>query len=495
MDYDDYGDDYDDYDDEDYEDYDQQQYAAPPKQKVAPPKPTVALQIAVAGKPAMAAVGITKPPAGWGKSNPNAHAASAPAPAAAKGVAKPPPGWGKPEAPASAAAGISKAPPGWGKPETTTSTTTTSSSATKLGATQKTPPRKQGGGSSDTSTSISNQVSSKQPFKPLPEVLKNTRSQLSMVVLGHVDAGKSTLMGQLLVQVGQVNKRTAEKQQLAWLLDEDEGERAHGVTMQIATKSFTTPSHDIIILDAPGHADFIPIMITGAAHADVAILVVAATRGEFESGFERGGQTKEHVILARGLGVSQVIVAINKLDVDDWKHDRYQEVQQRIQEYLVQQQFKPARIRFVPLSGLTGENVKDCKDETLKSWYKGPTLLEAIDGFQAANRHVGESHVLVCVCVNCLSVIGILLTSSSTISHRKTPAICGDGRLPGRKRCGRARTSCPGLFRSWRASRSSAHWGCHDGVQVGSFATPCGQRRASSDRASGGYRRSCLEWH
>jgi signal recognition particle receptor subunit beta len=400
LDYDDYGDDYDDYDDdEDYQDYDQQQYAAPPKQKLAPSKPTVALQIAVAGKPAMAAVGVTKPPPGWGKPNSNA----ATAPAVAKGILKPPPGWGKPEATASA--GISKAPPGWGKPETTTS-------ATKSGATSLTPPRKQqqqqqGGGYSDSNTyNISNQVSSKQPFKPLPEVLKNTRSQLSMVVLGHVDAGKSTLMGQLLVQVGQVNKRTAEKQQLAWLLDEDQGERDHGNTMQIATKSFTTPSHDIVILDAPGHKDFIPIMITGAAHADVALLVVAATRGEFESGFEGGGQTKEHVILARGLGVTQVLVAINKMDVDnnndDWKNNqesRYQEIQQRVQEYLVQQQFKPARIRFVPLSGLTGENVKDCTDATLKSWYHGPTLLQAIDSFQAANRHVGESNrLLVCVC-------------------------------------------------------------------------------------------------
>jgi signal recognition particle receptor subunit beta len=483
IDYEDYGDDYDDYDDEDYEDYDQQ-YAAPPKQKAAavPSKPTVALQIAVAGKPAMAAVGVTKPPPGWGK--PHAPSA-APAPVAAKGFAKPPPGWGKPNAPASAAAsasaGISKAPPGWGKPEAATTTTTTTF-ATKSGATSKTPPRKQqqqGGSSFDYSTSISNQVSSKQPFKPLPEVLKNTRSQLSMVVLGHVDAGKSTLMGQLLVQVGQVNKRTAEKQQLAWLLDEDQGERDHGVTMQIATKSFTTPSHDIVILDAPGHADFIPIMITGAAHADVAILVVAATRGEFESGFEGGGQTKEHVILARGLGVSQVIVAVNKLDVVENNcgnnQDRYQEIQQRVQEYLVQQQFKPARIHFVPLSGLTGENVKECKDETLKSWYKGPTLLEAIDGFQAANRQVGESNTLVCVCVcvcvNCLFIASILLTTSTsstattittTIPHRKTLAICGYGRLPRRKRCGRARTSGPGLFTSRRASRRSAHWGCRN---------------------------------
>ena len=217
-----------------------------------------------------------------------------------------------------------------------------------------------------------------------------------MVVLGHVDAGKSTLMGQLLIQVGQISKRMADKQQLAWFLDEDESERQRGVTMQIATKSFATPSHDIIILDAPGHADFIPIMITGAAHADVAILVVAATRGEFEAGFD-SGQTKEHAILARGLGVSQVIVAINKLDVDGWDYGRYQEVEGKVRDYLLQQQFNPKRIQFVPLSGLTGENVKERTDLQLKSWFKGPTLLEAIDKFQPAKRQAGMLPRTFCV--------------------------------------------------------------------------------------------------
>jgi elongation factor 1 alpha-like protein len=217
-----------------------------------------------------------------------------------------------------------------------------------------------------------------------------------MVVLGHVDAGKSTLMGQLLVQVGQVSKRDAQKQQnLSWLLDENESERQRGVTMELATKSFALPRHDLVILDAPGHADFIPIMITGAAQADVAILVVAAVRGEFEAGFDLGkGQTREHVLLARGLGVSQVIVAINKLDVEGWSQERYREIKLILKEYLLQQQFAPKRIRFVPLSGLTGENVKDKRDPQLLAWYKGPTLLEAIDGFQPANRHVGKSTVL-----------------------------------------------------------------------------------------------------
>jgi elongation factor 1 alpha-like protein len=131
-------------------------------------------------------------------------------------------------------------------------------------------------------------------------------------------------------------------------------------------------------------------MITGAANADVAILVVAAVMGEFEAGFTGGGQTKEHIQLARGLGVTQIIVAVNKLDVvDGWRMDRYQHIQQQVQQYLLQQQFKPKRIHFVPISGLTGENVvKRDIDSPLSSWYHGPTLLEAIDAFQPANRAI-----------------------------------------------------------------------------------------------------------
>ena len=131
-------------------------------------------------------------------------------------------------------------------------------------------------------------------------------------------------------------------------------------------------------------------MITGAANADVAILVVAANRGEFEAGFDGGGQTKEHILLARGLGVSQVLVAINKLDMEGWSKERYEEIQSQVKQYLLQQQFAPKRIRFVPLSGLTGENVKSRSDPTLGAWYSGPTLLEAMDDFLPANRQIGE---------------------------------------------------------------------------------------------------------
>jgi len=196
-------------------------------------------------------------------------------------------------------------------------------------------------------------------------------------------------MGQILVSTGQVSKRDAAKQaNLSWLLDENESERARGVTMEIGTKTLRVPKHDIVVLDAPGHADFVPVMITGAANADVAILVVAAVTGEFEAGFTGGGQTKEHILLARGLGVTQLIVAINKLDVEGWRKDRYEEIQNDIKEFVLKQEFKPKRIQFVPISGLTGENIKVRNSSELSNWYKGPTLLEAINNFLPANRQI-----------------------------------------------------------------------------------------------------------
>ena len=244
--------------------------------------------------------------------------------------------------------------------------------------------------------------------------LQNQRSRLSMVVLGHVDVGKSTLMGQVLLKLGHVQKRTITKYQkqaaelgkasfaLAWVMDEDDSERERGVTMDIGTKFAKTPTHDLTILDAPGHADFVPAMITGAASADVGLLVVAATPGEFEAGFEpsdshhRGGQTREHIILPRGLGVSQLLVAVNKLDAADpsWSQGRFEEIKGKVLPFLQANGFKPHRVRFVPVSGLTGTNVKDPPTSedaaALREWYDGPTLLDAIDGFFPANRKIEE---------------------------------------------------------------------------------------------------------
>ena len=243
-----------------------------------------------------------------------------------------------------------------------------------------------------------------------------------MVILGHVDAGKSTLTGRLLLSLNHVSQRQLQKYQkassaigkssfaLAWFTDEDESERERGVTIDIATKFVKTAKYDLTILDAPGHKDFIPNMISGTASADCGLLVVAATTGEFEAGFASGvntaggssgessrtvGQTREHIVLSRGLGVTQFVVAVNKLDAADptWSKDRFNYIQSLVLDFLKAQGFKEQRITFVPVSGLTGVNISregKMEDEegwkTLRKWYKGPTLLEALDGFTPANR-------------------------------------------------------------------------------------------------------------
>ena len=240
------------------------------------------------------------------------------------------------------------------------------------------------------------------------------RSHLSMVILGHVDAGKSTLTGRLLLSLNHVSQRLLQKYQkaatsigkssfaLAWFTDEDDSERERGVTIDIGTKFAKTEKFDFTILDAPGHKDFIPNMISGTASADCGLLVVAATTGEFEAGFARGGdasysggQTREHIVLSRGLGVTQFVVAVNKLDAAEpaWSQERFEHIKSMVLDFLIQNGFKEARITFVPVSGLTGVNISNSdtvEDEegwkALKKWYKGPTLLEALNGFSPAKR-------------------------------------------------------------------------------------------------------------
>lgn len=239
------------------------------------------------------------------------------------------------------------------------------------------------------------------------------RTHLSLVILGHVDAGKSTLTGRLLLSLNHVSSRMLQKYQkesatigkssfaLAWFTDEDESERERGVTVDVGTKFIRTDKFDFTVLDAPGHRDFVPNMISGAAGADCGLLVVAATTGEFEAGFAAGGggavggQTREHIILSRGLGVSQFVVAVNKLDAAEppWEEGRFEHIKAQVLAFLLENGFKEKRIRFVPVSGLTGVNVsneKNKEDEDgsnmLKRWYKGPTLIEALNSFMPAKR-------------------------------------------------------------------------------------------------------------
>lgn len=227
------------------------------------------------------------------------------------------------------------------------------------------------------------------------------KDHLYIVVIGHVDAGKSTLMGRMLCEMGEVNQRTLHKYEqeskkigkqsfmYAWVLDETGEERTRGITMDIGRAQFETTTKRVTILDAPGHADFIPNMITGAGQADVALLVVDATTGEFESGFDLGGQTREHALLVRSLGVAQLAVAINKLDTTNWSQERFEQISKKLKVFLKQAGFRDSEVTYVPCSGLTGENlIKAPTESELLKWYSGPSLLDVIDKFNVPERPV-----------------------------------------------------------------------------------------------------------
>ncbi|KAH9938501.1 uncharacterized protein B0H18DRAFT_1205725 [Fomitopsis serialis] len=209
---------------------------------------------------------------------------------------------------------------------------------------------------------------------------------LSLVVIGHVDAGKSTLMGRLLYELGRMDekKRVANERgsskigkgsfSWAWELDGTIEERERGITMDIATQSLSTPHRDITILDAPGHKDFIPNMISGASQADSALLVVDAATGEFEAGFQRGGQTREHLLLVRSLGVSQVIVAVNKLDQVQWDNIRYEVICDALKRSLFSQ------VSILPRPSPEAQ--------ALSKWYTGLTLTDLLDALEPPSRNV-----------------------------------------------------------------------------------------------------------
>lgn len=241
------------------------------------------------------------------------------------------------------------------------------------------------------------------PKKQYTDERGSEKDHLYIVVIGHVDAGKSTLMGRILCDLGEVSQRTLHKYEqeskkigkqsfmYAWVLDETGEERVRGITMDVGRAQFETKTKKVIILDAPGHADFIPNMITGAGQADVALLVVDATTGEFESGFELGGQTREHALLVRSLGVNQLAVAVNKLDTTNWSQERFNEITKKLKAFLKQAGFKDSDVTFVPCSGLTGENlIKPPSESELLKWYNGPCLLDVIDNFNVPERPVSK---------------------------------------------------------------------------------------------------------
>jgi len=221
---------------------------------------------------------------------------------------------------------------------------------------------------------------------------------INIVVIGHVDAGKSTTTGHLIYKCGGIDKRTIEKFEkeaneigkgafkYAWVMDKLKSERERGITIDIALWKFETAKYYFTIIDAPGHRDFIKNMITGTSQADAAVLVVASPTGEFEAGIAKNGQTREHALLAYTLGVKQMIVLINKMDEKtvSWSQARYDEIQKELSSYLKKIGYNPEKVPFVPISGWAGDNMLE-KSANLP-WYKGPTLLEALDSVQEPKR-------------------------------------------------------------------------------------------------------------
>jgi len=224
------------------------------------------------------------------------------------------------------------------------------------------------------------------------------KKHVNIVVIGHVDAGKSTTTGHLIYKCGGIDKRTIEKfekeaQEMgkgsfkyAWVLDKLKAERERGITIDIALWKFTTAKFEFTIIDAPGHRDFIKNMITGTSQADVALLVVSSAKGEFEAGIDEQGQTREHALLAYTLGVKQMIVIVNKMDSESvqWSEDRYKEIKEAVTQFLKRIGWKTDDIQFIPISGWTGDNMLE--NSPHMPWWKGLTLLGALDTVQEPER-------------------------------------------------------------------------------------------------------------
>ncbi|HDJ66471.1 MAG TPA: translation elongation factor EF-1 subunit alpha [Nitrososphaeria archaeon] len=222
----------------------------------------------------------------------------------------------------------------------------------------------------------------------------SAKPHLNLIVVGHVDHGKSTTMGHFLTRLGVVDQRILQQYEeeakrlgkesfkYAWILDRIREERERGLTIDLAFQKFETKKYYFTLIDAPGHRDFVKNMITGASQADAAILVISAKKGEYEVGIAPGGQAREHAFLCFMLGIRQLIVLINKMDdpTVNWSKERYEEVKQGVSDLLKRIGFDVSKIPFIPVSGWTGDNLIEKSDKM--PWYDGPTLLEALDMFQ-----------------------------------------------------------------------------------------------------------------
>ncbi|CAF4861898.1 unnamed protein product [Rotaria sp. Silwood1] len=236
------------------------------------------------------------------------------------------------------------------------------------------------------------------------------KTHINIVIIGHVDSGKSTSAGHLIYKCGGIEKRMIEKFEkeaaeigkgsfkYAWVMDKLKASRERGITIDISLWKFETNAYHVTIIDAPGHRDFIKNMITGTSQADCAVLVVAAGSGEFEAGISKNGQTREHALLAYTLGVKQMIVVVNKMDVTEppFSETRFNEIKSEVSTYIKKIGYQPESVPFVPISGWQGDNMIEPSENM--PWYKGwsverkggnatgKTLLEALDAIVPPQR-------------------------------------------------------------------------------------------------------------
>jgi len=228
------------------------------------------------------------------------------------------------------------------------------------------------------------------------------KTHINVVVIGHVDSGKSTTTGHLIYKCGGIDKRVIEKFEkeaaemgkgsfkYAWVLDKLKAERERGITIDIALWKFESAKYYFTIIDAPGHRDFIKNMITGTSQADLAVLIVASSTGEFEAGISKDGQTREHALLAYTLGVKQMRVAMNKMDntTPPYSEARYKEIKEEVSNFLKKTGYDPEKIPFIPISGFHGDNM--IEDSSNMGWYKGPNLLDSLDQAKPPKRPVDK---------------------------------------------------------------------------------------------------------
>lgn len=224
---------------------------------------------------------------------------------------------------------------------------------------------------------------------------------MNLVVVGHVDNGKSTTVGHLMVDLKVIDQRTIDAYakeseatgkgdtfKYAWVLDSIKEERDRGVTIDLAFQKFETKKFFYTLIDAPGHRDFIKNMITGASEADAAVLVVSVKPGETEAATDPGGQAREHAFLSRTLGVSQIVVALNKMDDVAYSEQRFKEVKDLVEKMLKLVGYNTSKVQFIPVSAWKGDNLVKLSENT--PWYKGPTLAESLDMFEAPEKPIGK---------------------------------------------------------------------------------------------------------